>query len=169
MNKIEEIVANAVSYIGQRENAARNNSGFLDPAFEAEMKEEGWQKSWAWCAIFAKVVFKNVFPERAAELDKLFSPSAVQTFRNFKNAGHAISNVPTAGALVIWQTMDDGKAMATGHVGIVVSVANPLTFETVEGNTSGEGVREGWILAKRDRKVIPDVKNGLKIMGFIHV
>ena len=97
MNKIEEIVANAVSYIGQRENAARNNSGFLDPAFEVEMKEEGWQKSWAWCAIFAKVVFKNVFPERAAELDKLFSPSAVQTFRNFKNAGHAISNVPTAG------------------------------------------------------------------------
>lgn len=169
MNNIEKIVADAVSYIGQRENKARNNSGFLDPKFEAEMKEEGWQKSWAWCSIFAKVVFKNVFPERAAELDKLFSPGTIQTFRNFKNAGHLISNVPTAGSLVIWQTMDEGKAMPTGHAGIVVAVLNPATFTTVEGNTSGEGVREGWIVARRQRQVIPDVREGLKILGFIHV
>lgn len=162
--KVEEV---AEKYIGQKEKPG--NMGFLDEWFEKRMKAVGFKPAQAWCAYFAELCFREAMPERSAELDKLFSASTIQTFRNFRDAGHLISNVPVSGSLVIWQTMKEGKPQTTGHAGIVVAVANPLTFTTVEGNTSGEGVREGWIVAKRERKVIPNVKDGLKILGFIHV
>ena len=167
MSRSSEIAANAESYLGQTEKSG--NSGFTDPEFEAEMTEEGWKKSWAWCAVFAKVVFKNIFPEKSEELNKLFSPGTVQTFRNFRDAGYPVSLVPSTGALVIWQTMKDGKPQTTGHAGIVVSVVDQHMFYSVEGNTNDGGGREGYIVAKKQRKVVANVKDGLKILGFIQI
>ena len=167
MNKSKEIIENAMSYIGQHEISG--NKGFLDPKFEAEMKEEGWQMGQAWCSLFAKVVFKNVFPEKAAELDKLFSSSAVQTFKNFENAAYPINNLPREGNLVIWQQMKDGVPQWQGHAGIVVELKSTWEFKSVEGNTNEAGGREGVTVAVKERKVLKDVWNGLKVLGFVQV
>jgi hypothetical protein len=157
----------ALKYIGQTEKSG--NSGFTEEWLEKRMKEVGWQKGFAWCAFLAEIVFKEAYPEKFAELDKLFSGSTVQTFRNFRDAAYPIGNVPQIDSLVIWQTQKDGKPQATGHAGIVVSIKNTWEFESVEGNTNDGGGREGYIVAKKERKVLAEVKNGLKILGFVQI
>lgn len=161
------VIEIAEKYIGETEKPG--NMGFNDAEFEAKMKAVGFQKTHAWCAYFAELVFKEAYPEKFAELDKLFSAGTVQTFRNFKDASYLVGAVPHAGDLVIWQTQKDGKPQTTGHAGIVVEVKDINTFMSVEGNTNDGGGREGYIVAKRLRKVIPNVQNGLKILGFIQI
>lgn len=159
---------NAITYLGEMEKPG--NSGFIDHEFEAEMREEGWQKGWAWCSVFCKVVFKNCYPERSAELDKMFSPSTIQTFKNFRDAAYPIGNIPRVNSLVIWQSYKEGKALTTGHAGIVVSVLDTWQFDSIEGNTTkGNGSREGLIVAINHRKVLSSVANGLKVLGFVQI
>lgn len=167
MSKSKEVIANALSYVGEHELSG--NSGFVNPKFEHEMHEEGWLKGQAWCSLFTKVVFKNVYPEKSDEFDKLFSASAVQTFKNFESAAYPINNLPREGNLVIWQQMKDGKPQWQGHAGIVVKLKSSWEFESVEGNTNEAGGREGVTVAVKERKVLKDVWNGLKVLGFIQI
>lgn len=157
----------ARTYIGQTEKPA--NSGFNDATFEDKMEEVGFQKGHAWCAYFAELVFKEAIPERFDELDKLFSGSTILTFRNFQDAAFMISQVPRVDHLVIWQTIKEGKKMATGHAGIVSEVMSTWEFKSIEGNTSNGKSREGFIVAEHERKVLASVANGLKVLGFIHI
>jgi hypothetical protein len=157
----------AAEYIGQTE--FKGNLGFKDPCFDEKMREVGFQDTHAWCAYFQELVFKEAYPEKFVELDKLFSASAVQTFKNFRDAGYLIGEVPQIDTLVIWQNYKDGKAQWTGHAGIVSKVLDQETFLSIEGNTNNDGSREGIKVAERTRKVIPDVKNGLKVLGFIQI
>jgi len=168
MNKATEVVENAMSYVGQQEISG--NAGFQDPKFEAEMTEEGWRKGWAWCCLFAKVVFKNVYPEKSKELDKLFSPSCVQTFKNFRDAGYPIHALPRVGCLGLYQMVKDGVPQATGHAVIVVELNSTWEYQSVEGNSNDEGGREGKEVAHQpNRKVLKNVWNGLKLLGFIQI
>lgn len=161
------VVEIATKYIGQTEKPG--NMGFNDDHFEAKMKAVGFVKTHAWCAYFAELCFKEAFPEKFQELDRLFSAGTIQTFRNFKDAAYLIGNVPHAGNLVIWQNMKEGKPLTTGHAGIVAEAIDQDDFWSIEGNTNDAGGREGYIVAKRMRKVIPNVQNGLKILGFIQI
>jgi len=84
----------AKSYIGQREKPG--NSGFLDEAFETEMKAVGFKKGDAWCSTFAKLVFikANTLTgpqEKVDKLRKLMTPGTLLTFSNLKNAGYKVS------------------------------------------------------------------------------
>ncbi len=167
MSKAVEV---ALKYIGQTEKPG--NMGFNDAEFEAKMKAVGFQPTHAWCAYLQELIFKEAFPEKSAEFNKLFSASAVQTYKNFEAAAYAINELPRAGNLVIWQMYKDGKPQWQGHAGIVVSVQpnpNHWIFESVEGNTNDGGGREGYIVARRTRKTLKDVKDGLKVMGFIQI
>lgn len=157
----------ALKYIGETEKPG--NMGFNDAEFETKMIEVGFQKTHAWCAYFSELVFKEAYPEKFQELDKLFSASAVQTFRNFRMASYPISAVPKEGNLVIWQMMKDGKGQITGHAGVVVQVIDQNTFYSVEGNTNDGGGREGYIVAKKLRHVVVPGQNGLKVLGFIKI
>src|SRR5690606_18642823 len=91
----------AKKYVGIKE--VKGNMGFLDADFDKKMRAVGFQDGHAWCAYASELVFKEAFPERFDEFDKLFSASAVQTFKNFEAAGYTISDKPVEGALVIWQ------------------------------------------------------------------
>lgn len=157
----------ALKYLGQTEKPG--NSGFNDEAFERKMKEVGFVKGHAWCSYFAELVFKESYPEKFDEFDKLFSGSAVQTFKNFRDAAYPIGNVPQIDSLVIWQTQKDGKPQWSGHAGIVVLIKNTWEFESVEGNTNSIGGREGFEVARKERKVLAEVKNGLKVLAFIQI
>lgn len=162
----EKIIEAAKSYIGKKEKP--NNSGFVDPAFEKKMIANGWQKGWAWCAFQSKVIWKDAYssinPAILKELDKLFSPSAVQTFKNFKaSATWKTSATPVAGALVIWQHGHGPE----GHAGIVIQVNADGSFYTVEGNTNLDGSREGVETDKKLRTIKPFSATALNVLGFV--
>lgn len=157
------VVDIARKYIGQTEKPG--NAGFSDAEFEIRMKAVGFQKGHAWCSYFAELCFKEAYPEK--ELDKLFSASAVQTFKNFKDAGYPVDLIPEAGKLVIWQNMTQGIPQWSGHVGIVtVVMAN--CFSTIEGNTNDSGGREGIEVAEKVR-TLNRKHTGLNVLGFITI
>ncbi len=158
-----KIIEIAKTYIGKKEKPG--NSGFEDPEFEKEMIARGWEKGFSWCAVFAELMFSKAYPDDLTML-KLFNPGAVKTFENFKGAGYNISNKPELGNLVIWQHYENGKALWTGHAGIVSEVLNTSTFRSIEGNGSVAGSRNGDRVVEKLRIVIMK-KTGLNIKGFI--
>jgi hypothetical protein len=164
-----KVVEVARKYLGKTEKPG--NMGFTDADFEQRMVDVGFQKGHAWCAYFTELCFKEAYPEKFDEFDRLFSASTIQTFRNFQKAGYHTSMVPEAGDLVIWQNYKDGKPLATGHAGIVTweSDSNLSGFKSIEGNTSAGKSREGFIVAEHPRNVDPNVKKGLKVLGFVKI
>lgn len=123
--------------------------------------EAGQRDGEAWCAYFTEAIFVET-------LRKLFSASAVQTFKNFKDAGYEVSDVPFVGALVIWQRYKDGKPTWQGHAGIVSKVNSDGSFVAVEGNTNSAGSREGDSVQEKTRRNVR-VENGLNILGFVKI
>lgn len=165
MNKAVEV---ALKYVGQKELDGNIFSDSTD--FGKKMHAVGQRDGDAWCALFCELVFKEAYPEKFAELDKLFSASAVQTYKNFiKAGGYMENNLPKEGNLAVWQTQKDGKPQWTGHAGIVHTLKSTWEFTCIEGNTNAEGGREGVTVAIKERKVLKDVWNGLKVLGFIQI
>lgn len=168
MNKAVEV---ALKYVGEKELPGN----MFDPNsdFGKKMKAVGHQDGNAWCALFAELVFKEAYPEKFAELDKLFSASAVQTYKNFthkeKGLGYMEHALPKEGCLVIWQLYKEGQPQWQGHAGIVHSLISTWEFKSIEGNTNDAGGREGVTVAIKERKVLKDVWNGLKVLGFIQI
>jgi len=151
--------------IGKKEKPG--NTGFEDPELERAMKAVGWAPGWAWCASIQEKWIWEAYPEKKAEVNGYFVPSAVATFRNLKNAGYHVSMVPTVGALVFWQRIKEGVAQWQGHAGVVSKVVSDIEFYSIEGNTSESGSREGTTVLEKYRTVVKDVQNGLKVIGFV--
>lgn len=156
----------ALKYVGQKEKTG--NHGFHDPAFFERMKARGWQDGHAWCAYFAELVCVEAMPTSEAVFNKLFSPSAVQTFKNFKAAGFKILELPKPNTVVVWQRYEKGKATVFGHVGIVTQVNGDGSWISVEGNTNASGSSEGDSVQPKHRSNIKK-ENGLNLLGFIVV
>lgn len=168
----DKIIQIAHDFIGEKEKP--NNSGFKNPEFETRMAQVGWSQGEAWCASFAKLVWLEAYknePKRIAEIQKLFSKSATQTYRNFDNSDWKTQTTegkpiltPQEGALVVWRM---GNTW-TGHIGIVCKVISATEFETIEGNTDAAGGREGIEVAHRRRFVTRTFDPaGFNLLGFI--
>jgi len=169
MNKVVEV---ALKYVGEKEL----NGNVFDPNsdFGKKLHSVGQKDGEAWCAYWCEMVFKEAFPAKAAELDKLFSASAVQTFKNFthpiKGKGYSQNHIPSVGNLVIWQKYVNGQPTWMGHAGVVYKVKSSWEFESIEGNSSEAGSREGTsVVIQSNRKVLAKVDNGLKVLGFIQI
>jgi hypothetical protein len=160
-----DIVAIARKDIGKKEKPG--NTGFEDKELETRMKAVGWQAGWAWCAAIQEVWAWEALPELKESIKGLFVPSAVNTFRNLVKAGYSHSMIPTVGAFVYWQRMQDGKALWQGHAGVVSKVISDTEFFSIEGNTNSAGSREGDSVQEKHRFVKHDVENGLKVIGFV--
>lgn len=158
------LVETARKDIGKKEKPG--NTGFVDPILEKEMRTVGWQPGWAWCAGIQEKWVWAAFPELKESVKGLFVPSAVNTFRNLVKAGYSHSMIPTEGALVYWQHIQDGKELWTGHAGVVSRVVSDTEFYSIEGNTNSSGSREGDSVQEKHRFIRP-VTNGLKVIGFV--
>jgi hypothetical protein len=152
--------------VGQSEKS--NNSGFSDPTFEQSMKDVGWRKGQAWCAYFVRLCV------RLAGYVDYTSPGAVQTYRNYEKRKMTGSEA-REGAIAVWQSYKDGKpvlrnGMYPGHVGIVERVSEDgKTMSTIEGNTDGEGSREGdGVRVKIRYAATRPIQNGLRLVGFCY-
>lgn len=164
MNKAVQV---ALTYVGQKELPGNVFSNESD--FGKKLHAVGQKDGDPWCALFTELVFKEAYPEKFKEFDKLFSASAVQTFKNFTKASYPVNTLPREGNLVIWQMMKDGQPQWQGHAGIVTDLKSSWEFISVEGNTNEAGGREGVAVAVKQRKVIKDVWNGLKVLGFVQI
>lgn len=157
----------ARTYLGKTE--ILGNQGFTDPTFEAEMKEEGWMKGYAWCMILCRVVYVNAYPEKEKELRKLIVPGVMNTYRNMVNAAYPIGQMPQIDSLVIWEQLKNGKPTGFGHAGIC-SALNDNGFKSIEGNTSTAKVREGFIVAENTHTMAEKIRTtGLRLKAFIHI
>ena len=168
----DEIVSIAREYLGEKE--LKGNSGFHDEEFERRMDAVGWKLGQAWCAYFSELVWKQAYNLWDAtlftRLDKLFSASAVETFKNFsKTKDFIVSNKPIKGALMVWRNYKNGKPHWTGHVGIVELVDHKnKRVVTIEGNSNSDGGREGIEVANQMRSIeIKEIQNGLVLLGFV--
>lgn len=158
----------ARNYIGQKEKPS--NTGFYDSEFEKKMREiSAWQAGWSWCAGAIEVWATEAFPARRNEFKDIFVPSAVNTFRNLVRAGFKSSMVPTVGSIVTWQRMEDGQPQWRGHIGVVSQVVSETEFYSIEGNASNSGSANGDGVYEVHRRIKPDVKEGLKVIGFVTI
>lgn len=165
----QKIADVAKSYIGQTE--IPGNKGFTNKEFQKKMEAVGWKMTYAWCAFFGELVWKEAYGQSMfATLDKLFSPSALSTYYNF--AGHEnwpVKQTPAIGACAVYKHGIDPKKWE-GHFGIVTAIdVTNKTTTNVEGNTNDKGGREGYIVSQKVRSYQKTVRpNGLNILGFIH-
>jgi hypothetical protein len=164
----ELIVKNTRQYIGQEE--IPENQGFKDSGFDKKMRNIGFQNGWAWCALFAKLNWMEVYAQQhygnLLKLEHLLSPSALGTYHNMlMQQDFEVNKVPMVGSIVIWQ---EGTGIS-GHAGIVELVNTNNTFGTIEGNTNTNGSREGCIVARKTRSLDFSVaEHKLNLKGFIY-
>jgi hypothetical protein len=167
MTLSEKIVQIASSYVGQQEISG--NKGFKTTAFQKKMQDCGWGIGQAWCAYFSELVWKEAFGKSHASynaLDRLFSPSAVSTYSNFKGSvTFKCGTKPKIGSLVAWRYGSGWQ----GHIGIVHSIIDKNLFAAIEGNTNSSGGREGIEVAKKTRSLnLPFRSKGLNLIGFVY-
>lgn len=170
----QEVVLRAEAEIGQREIPP--NQGFEDKAFETRMKAVGFQVGNPWCALYTELIWEESYQNWDAllftRLEKLFSASAVKTFRNFQKTKDFVVNKKfKPGCLVVWQTYREGKKHWTGHIAIgkaYIQKTNQII--TIDGNTNEAGSREGIIIAEKSRTLSFEPRErGLVCLGFIHL
>lgn len=171
----DKIVEKALSYKGEVE--IPQNKGFKNPVFDKLMRFIGFISGHAWCMYFVRLIWVETYRELGAldlvkKYTKLISPSAVQTWKNFKKAEHPMCNIPRKGSIAIWQTYKNGIPSYTGHGAIIVETAGTY-MQTSEGNTSKYfGDRDGgsvWVKDYHNYEEMFNIKNGLRLLGFIHL
>lgn len=131
----------AKRYVGLRENPPKSNR---HPDIDRWFKNIGVAKGQAWCANFVS----NMFLEATGDLPPFASASS-QAIKRWAQANGRFFSDPDylakcKGALFGWTLKDDPTH---GHVGLVraryTSGGEVVAIGTVEGNTSGGGVRLG--------------------------
>lgn len=168
MTLTEKIVQIANSYIGQKEKP--NNSGFIDPLFEKKQKARGWLNGQAWCAYTGELIWYEGFTEfdpcAVPLINKYFSGSALQSYKNFKASPEfKVRREPVLGGILIWQHGDSEQ----GHMGCCVSIKDANNVGSVEGNTNAAGGREGIEVALKNRKLnLPFTATGLNYLGCVY-
>jgi hypothetical protein len=149
----------------------RQNVGFVDTSFEEMMKSVGWTSSQAWCAYYVKLVFMNLFSFDKAWLSKNIGGGAMQNLENVQNLnkkGDKRYIAFTKGKLQVGDVFCLG-IVGDGHTGIIVQILDEETnyCETIEGNTTSKGIREGDKVKKLKRYLVVGKKSGEKIVkGF---
>lgn len=128
-------------HILKRIKETGNNSGWTDPDFQQEMKNHGWAKGFAWCAIFTKYIWDRFnITSTNQKNHKDISINVMQTYNRFKSISTLNPEGLEPGSLVIWQSK---KNATSGHIGIYLGSLDNETIVTLEGNTDADGSREG--------------------------
>lgn len=108
--------------------------------------------SWAWCAGFVTFVLCQAAESLQVDMPIAGSFSCDTLAAQAKDAGLFVSEaealhqeIPAGSLFLVRRTSTDWT-----HVGIVEQ-AHEIFFETIEGNTNDDGVREGYEVCARSR------------------
>ena len=159
LSGMKNIIEVAKSYIGQEEKI--RNSGFKNGWFEKLMRSVGFYTGAPWCGFTAKLIWKESGVDHS-----LISGSVYKTMMNATKAGNWHVK-PVNGALAVWILFKNGKSNKKGHIGVITNYDSNF-FNSVEGNTSKQGSREGTIVDMNMRTYNWTNPNGLRLMGFIY-
>jgi hypothetical protein len=159
-----KIINLARTYIGEQEISG--NQGFKSARLQNELSKDGWRKGEAWCCYLQEMLWEEAYPEHETTFDKLFSANCVQTLENFRKAGYEISTIPKLGSLGIMRQYVDNKPTSKGHALLVTELRSHTEWKSVEGNTTGAGVREGELVWEQIRSLMYK-PTGLRMEGFV--
>lgn len=139
------------------------NAKFNDDAFGAELAKVGHKKGEPYCAYFAKsaALSSTENQDERNLVNAVLTPSSVRSFQNAQKRG-LVSNTPTPNSIAIYQT-----GPMKGHTALVTKDIGNGKFETIEGNTSGGGSREGDGVYRRIRNLSAFNNPKFKLLGFI--
>jgi hypothetical protein len=160
MNKAQELIALANTFVGTKEENG-DNSGKMVELFQRSV--DGVANRESWCMCFVQFCVKQIEKKHTVK-GNLFKSEHCLTVWN-KTPKEFRLTEPEVGCVVIWQFGNTDS----GHTGIVTKLTGSR-IETIEGNTSGPSkdvVREGDEVAIKSRS-----KTGTKAMrvvGFIKV
>ena len=167
----QAILETAQSFVGQKEISG--NMGFKQPFFLRLMESIGWRKSWAWCSMFCKLVYTEASKKIGVDpkiITKHISPSVQKTRTNFIKAGIPLQTDWTKvqpGAYISWVSSKD---KTKGHTGILIEfLENGKKMKAIEGNTNGEGSREGDSVAVKIRNAEVGRGTSLILQGWFNV
>lgn len=134
-----------------------NNSG---PMVELIQKTLGGAVKEPWCMALVQTCL--AFAEDLTETHSpIYASEHCMTTWRETPATQRVRVSPARGAIVIWKN----GASDSGHTGIFVEPVARLYMKTVEGNSSGDGSRDGDCVGWHERN---KVSNGsLKVMGFL--
>lgn len=146
LSPVELLLRVSAASVGASEHPPNTNAG---PYVERVQKRTGNRKGDAWCASqvtdWGMIALGAAWPvKRTARVQEMVDWAI--------GRGCLLDGPPVAGDLfVIW--FPSLKRYA--HVGLVTAVDADGSFSTREGNTSGAGSREGWMVADRTRSLGP--------------
>lgn len=158
---VKLILQVAGNFVGLAE--VRQNTTWRDPSgrgrgeqFPAFLRSVGWSAPDAYCAAFAKAVFRGA----GASVEGM-SLGSVESFENLRRLGRTVGE-PAAGCAFFMQHGSSDK----GHAGIVTGPARDGVFPTIEGNTDALGTREGDGVYAKTRRLDFTRGPGLHLLGF---
>jgi hypothetical protein len=124
----------------------------------------------SWCCYFGEGCTVEAFPHAEEKIRKEFSANSVQCFKNLVAAGHKVTAYPVPNSICFMQKYVHGEPTMQGHTYVVVKnlIGSNLQHETIEGNGSQQGSREGDLVANNTRPVI-HTDDGLVTLGFVQV
>lgn len=149
----------AISQIGQQERPQHDNRG---PMVDKYLKDVGLNPGYAWCQAFVywcydeaadKLHVANPVVKTAGVL-KCWNETAVQ----FKIIAADVRKFPELILPGYQFIFDYGKGQ--GHTGIIEYVKDGY-MHTIEGNTGGQGEREGYGVFRKRRKISDPLLRGL--------
>lgn len=135
ITSLDAVIGCALCTVGASEIPANTNSG---PYVERILKQVGLKKGDPWCAAalydWGKTGIRALWP--------LPATGSCAMLASYASTKDVLMDEPMIGdAFLIWEP----TLNRFGHTGLIVGPNN----DTVSGNTSGAGSREGWIVGRR--------------------
>jgi hypothetical protein len=120
-----------------------DNEGFSNKSFERMMKDVGWYKSAPWCAFSLKLIYKLAGVQNTVTG---FSPTAYNKSHVIYTDGKLYEPIrPGDSGTLSYAKYKNNKSRfkAIGHAFIIKRTVGNSAVVTGEGNTDGNGAREG--------------------------
>jgi hypothetical protein len=144
----QEFINQAGGQIGQQESADHKNNG---PAVKMYLASVGLPEGYAWCQAFVYWCAQKAADKLGIKNPLLQTGGCEVEFNSSR--GTKISS-PIPGCQFFLQEGGGGW-----HTGIVTGVFPGGVLHTIEGNTNGDGSREGYMVMRKTR-------NAAQMVGF---
>ena len=141
-----KVCETAAGYIGVRE-LAKNRGPEID-AWLLRVGLDPTKGAYPWCAAFAWCMLDDACQEMEIQTPIRSSARVLTMWQRVPS--RLVSLMPRVGSIFFHAT-DPKDMSSTGHCGIVTSVAGDH-WVGIEGNTNGEGSREGDQVARQIRR-----------------
>jgi hypothetical protein len=149
-NSIAQYLAAANAFVGFTEQGGPN-AGQVVEAFLASV---GLQKGQPWCAAFVNYVGQRTFSVLGKSTWPVPMAGGCAYLGSWATQKKILRRTGHVGDLFL---LHYPSMKRFAHIGILVApvAGKSNTWLCIEGNTSGAGSREGWMVAKRERVINP--------------